>query len=350
MSTLSHPSYSLLPITTTTTTTTSILFGAQRSATHAFVRPPSGHTIPSTGPNGVVIARGTLLGQFREFFKTLQQSSLIDKLHVMSERSSFEAIKTADHLASVGSTFLAMPTLGTEHRIAEFMESMRYVRAAGGPSTLASYLQDVDGCRCCSGDIVALPGGLAVGHGPRTNVQAHTALRQLFQIQEQYSSFDVFSLEQEGDAPPLGDYFGFAASNTILAWKDEHGMLAVEQYQKCRPHETLKVVYLEPGCHFLSFFATDHSNDVIVQKGYDRSVEALASAGLNPIPVQWSELDKMGVSMRSCVLVMKFLKVSTTGMLPRTKVRGTTRWQGHQLPAGSASPGNNNNNSSGGSQ
>lgn len=304
------------------------------------MRPPFGHSVPSTGPNGVVIARGTLLTQFREFFKTLQQSALIDKMHIMTERPMFESIKTADHLACIGSSFIAMPTLGMEHRIPEFMESMRYIRAAGGPSTLASYLQDVDGCRCCSGDVVSLPGGLAVGLGPRTNQAAHAALGQLFSMKEQYSSFDVISLEQEGDAPPLGDYFGFAGTNTIVAWKDEHGMLAIEQYQKARPDDSLRVVYLEPGCHFLSFFSTDHSNDVIVQKGYDRSVEALVTAGLNPIPVQWSELDKMGVSMRSCVLLLRFLQTSTTGMLPRSKIRragaSAQRWQGHQIAAPSS--------------
>jgi hypothetical protein len=210
------------------------------------------------------------------------------------------------------------------------MESMRYIRAAGGPSTLASYLQDVDGCRCHAGDLVPLPGGLAIGHGPRTNLAAHQTLRQLFAMKEQFSSFDVFSLEQEGDAPPLGDYFGFAAANTIVAWKDEHGMLAIEQYQKHRPNEALRVVYLEPGCHFLSLYGTDQTTDVLVQKGYDSSIEALAAAGLNPIPVQWSELDKMGVSMRSCVLVLRFLRASTGGMLPKQRPRGS-RWQAHQL-------------------
>jgi N-dimethylarginine dimethylaminohydrolase len=299
-------------------------------AVHAFVRPPFAHNVPATGPNGVVISRDALMQQFREFYRTLQQSTLVDKLHVMAERHSFDSIRAADQLACVGSTFLAMPITGSEQRITEYMESMRYVRNAGGPTTLASYLQDVDGCRCHSGDIVVLPTGIAVGSSARTNAVAHQVLKQLFTVREEHSTFDVVTMEQEGDAPPLGDYFGFAGTNTLLTWKDEHGMLAVDQYQAARPNDTLQVVYLEPGCNFLSFYGTDQSNDVIVQKGMDRSIESLVAAGLNPIPVQWSELDKMGVSMRSAVLVMKFLKQAVGNVVPRNKARAA-RWQAHQL-------------------
>lgn len=299
-------------------------------AVHAFVRPPFHHCVPSTGPNGVAISREVLMQQFRDFYRTLQQSTLVDKLHVMGERHTFDSIRCADQLCSVGSTVLAMPLTGNEHRITEYMETQRYIRAAGGPATLASYLQDVDGCRCNSGDIVPLPTGIAVGHGPRTNTAAHQVLRQLFTVKEAHTDFEVVTMEQEGDAPPLGDYFGFAGNNLLLTWKDEHGMLAVDQYQSARPNDTMQVVYLEPGCHFLSFFGTDTTNDVIVQRGYDRSIESLSAAGLNPIPVQWSEMDKMGVSMRSAVLLMRFLKASTGGIAPRNKARAP-RWQGHQL-------------------
>lgn len=302
-----------------------------RRAIHAFVRPPFAHVIPATGPNGVVISREALLQQFREFYKTLQQSTLVDKLHVMAERHSFDAIKVSDQMVSIGSTFLAMPIIGNEHRITEYMESMRYIRNAGGPTTLASYLQDVDGCRCHSGDIVVLPSGVAVGNNARTNAAAHQVLKQLFTVKEEHSSFEVVSMDMESDAPPLGDFFGFAGNNVLLTWKDEHGMLAVDQYQNARPNDTLQVVYLEPGCHFLSFYGTDSSNDVIVQRGYDRSIESLTAAGLNPIPVQWSEMDKMGVSMRSAVLPLRFLKQSMASVVPRNKARAA-RWQAHQLP------------------
>lgn len=299
-------------------------------AVHAFVRPPFAHSVPATGPNGVVISREAFMQQFREFYKTLQQSTLVDKLHVMSERHSLETIRVSDQLSCVGSTFLAMPIHGHEHRMTEFLETMRYVRSAGGPTTLASFLQDTDGARCHSGDIVVLPTGIAVGQGERTNAVAVQVLKQLFTVKEDHSQFEVIPMEQEADAPPLGDYFGFAGTNTLLTWKDEHGMLAVDQYQTARPNDTLQVVYLEPGCSFLSFYGTDTSNDVIVQRGYDRSIESLVAAGLNPIPVQWSELDKMGISMRSSVMVMRFLKQSAAGVIPRNKARAA-RWQAHQL-------------------
>lgn len=316
-----------------------------RTAVHAFIRPPLFHTIPNTGPNGVMISRDGVMKQFQEFYRTLQQSALVDKLHVMSERPTFESIRVADQMVSVGSTFLGMPYTGLEHRITEFQETMRYVRTAGGPTTLASYLQDVDNLKCCAGDIVVLPTGIAVANGPRTNAVANQVLSQLFTIQDEHSKFEVLPLEQESDAPPLGDYFGFAGNNILVTWKDEHGLLAVNQYQKLRPEGSgggaggaaggdLQVVYLEPGCHFFSFFGTDATNDIIVQKGYERSLESLVAAGLNPIPVQWSEMDKMGVSMRSAVLITRFLKVSVAGgVTPRNRLRGS-RWQSHQIGSG----------------
>ena len=110
--------------------------------------------------------------------------------------------------------------------------------------------------------------------------------------------------------------------------------------QTGQPAETLQVVYLEAGCHFLSFFGTDFTPDVLVQRGYDRSIEALQAAGLNPIPVQWSEMDKMGVSMRSSVLLLKFLKSNVSGMLTKNvRSRSTPRWQAHQLTSGDGTGG-----------
>lgn len=299
-------------------------------ATHAFIRPPHFRSIPSTGPNGVVINRDMLMSQFRDFYMTLRQSTLVDKLSIMSERATFESMKVADQLACIGPSFVGMPLAGNEQRATEFMETMRYIRNDGGPSTLAPYLQDVDTARCHSGDIVSLPTGIAVGHGPRTNAAAIETLQSIFEIKDEHAPFDVYTLEQEGDAPPLGDYFGFAGNNVLLAWKDEHGMLAVDQLQQQRPNDNMQVVYLEQGCHFFSFYGADMSNDVIVMRGFDRSVDSLAGAGLNPIPVQWSEMDKMGVSMRASVLMLRFLRANQAGMLSRQKVRGG-RWQAHQL-------------------
>lgn len=217
----------------------------------------------------------------------------------------------------------------------EFMETMRYVRGAGGPSTLASFLQDNESCRCHSGDIVCLPTGVAVGHGARTNPVAHQILRELYEVKEGPMRFEVFTLEQEGDAPPLGDYFGFAGNNVLLAWKDEHGLLAVDQLQQLQQQAGTspvvnQIVYLEPGCHFFSFYGVDYSPDVMVQKGFERSMDSIAAAGLNPIPVQWSEMDKLGISLRAAVLPLKLFDTNTPGMLSRNKSR-SGRWQTHQL-------------------
>jgi N-dimethylarginine dimethylaminohydrolase len=316
---------------------------------HAFVRAPHYRTIPPTGPSGIIVNRDVLNRQFRDFYRTLQHSTLVDKVHLMSERSGVESMRVADQLACVGPVLLSMPLTGMEHRASEFMDTMRYVRTAGGPANASSFLQDNDACRCHSGDIVALPQGIAVGHGPRTNAATHQVLRELFSngntsggdgasetegINFGASSFEVVTLEQEGDAPPLGDYFGFAGNNILLVWKDEHGLLAVDQLQQqlAKTNHPLKVVYLEPGCHFFSFFGVDLSVDVLVQKGFERSMDALAAEGLNPISVQWSEMDKLGISMRSAVLPLKFFQSpsSTGGLLQRSRNR-VGRWRSNQI-------------------
>ncbi|KPI85241.1 putative mitochondrial RNA binding protein [Leptomonas seymouri] len=313
---------------------------------HAFVRAPHYRSLPPTGPSGIIINRDVLNRQFRDFYKTLQHSTLIDKLHLMSERPGVESMRVSDQLACVGPVLLGMPLTGMEHRSTEFQDTMRYVRAAGGPSNVSAYLQDSDACRCHSGDIVALPQGVAVGHGPRTNAATHQILRDIFCINNSggedvvegasfgASSFEVVTLEQEGDAPPLGDYFGFAGNNILLVWKDEHGLLAVDQLQQhlAKTEQQLKVVYLEPGCHFFTFYGVDLSIDVLVQKGFERSMDALAAEGLNPISVQWSEMDKLGISMRSAVLPLKFFQCpsSTGGILQRSRNR-VGRWRSSQL-------------------
>lgn len=317
---------------------------------HAFVRAPHYRSIPPTGPSGIIINRDVLNRQFRDFYRTLQQSTLVDKLHLMSERSGVESMRVADQMACIGPVLLGMPLTGMEHRATEFQETMRYVRAAGGPTNISSYLLDNDSCRCHSGDIVALPNGIAVGHGPRTNTATHQLLRDIFgansgdedeggdggaeRMNFGANAFEVVTLEQEGDAPPLGDYFGFAGNNILLVWKDEHGLLAVDQLQQqlAKSGQALKVVYMEPGCHFFTFYGVDLSVDVLVQKGFERSMDALAAEGLNPIPVQWSEMDKLGISMRSAVLPLKFFRgpAATGGMLQRNRNR-IGRWRANQL-------------------
>ena len=280
---------------------------SRRGVVHAYVRAPAYHTVPTTGPNGLVVNRDMLMTQFRGFYRTLSSSTLVDELHVMAEHPHIDGIRTADSMVSIGASFVAMPTLGLEHRVPEFQETLRYIRASGANTSTATYMQDVESCRCAAGDFVMLPCGLALAHGNRTNMLAQQAIKNLFALKDS-SSFDVLTIEQESDAPALGEYFGFAGENTILAWKDEHGLLAVDQYKRARPDDDIEVVYLDPGCNFLSFYTTEMKFDVLVQRGYDNSIEALSQAGLNPIPVQWSELDKLGVSMRSCVLLLNFLK------------------------------------------
>ncbi|KAG5469399.1 hypothetical protein LSCM1_02616 [Leishmania martiniquensis] len=317
-------------------------------AVHAFVRMPHHRSVPPTGPSGIIVNRDVLFRQFRDFYRTLQQSTLVDKVHLMAERAGVESLRVADQMASLGPLLLGMPLTGMEHRLSEFLETMRYVRGAGGPTTVSAYLQDNDACRCHSGDIVCLPQGVAVGHGPRTNAATHQVLRGLFggdaadggmdgpsvTSPGRSSKFEVVTLEQEGDAPPLGDYFGFAGNNLLLVWKDEHGLLAVDQLQQqvSKSEPPLQVLYLEPGCHFLTFYGVDYTPDVLVQKGFERSMDTLAAAGLNPIAVQWSEMDKLGISMRSAVMVLKFLQSpsSTGGLLQRSRNRGN-RWAASQI-------------------
>ncbi|EPY30962.1 hypothetical protein STCU_03741 [Strigomonas culicis] len=336
-----------------------------RCAVHAFVRAPHFASIPSTAPNGTVVNRDLLQGQFRDLYKTLQRSQLVDQVHLLSERpGGMEALRVADVLFSVGANHIATPLSGNEHRATEFMETMRYVRHAGGPTSLQGVLQDHEGCRLHSGDVVSLPGGIAVGHGPRTNTAAHQHLRAFLQLSYGGGTHSgllgdvmVLTLEQESDAPPLGDYFGFAGDNVLLAWKDEHGLLAVDQYQQHLqqlhqaegadaallqpPPPPSSVVYVEPGCHFFTYCGVDMATDVLVQRGFERSMDSIAAAGLNPIPVAWSEMEKLGISMRASVLLLKFLLPGAGGvgrgsgsspLLTKPKRLGG-RWQSHQIPS-----------------
>ena len=251
------------------------------------------------------------MGQFRSFRRALSDSTLVNELHIMAELPHIDAIRTADSMVSIGASFVAMPSIGLEHRIPEFQETLRYIRASGGNTSTTSHMQDFENCRCSAGDFVMLPCGLALAHGSRTNMLAQQTIKNQFALRDM-TSFEVVTIEQESDAPALGDYFGFAGENTIIAWKDEHGLFAVDQYKRARPDEDIEVVYLDPGCHFLSMYSKDKKFDVFVQKGYDKSVAALSDAGLNPVSIHWSELDKLGVSMRSCVLLLNFLRAHST--------------------------------------
>mmetsp|Transcript_35399 Transcript_35399/g.55238 ORF Transcript_35399/g.55238 Transcript_35399/m.55238 type:complete len:363 (-) Transcript_35399:170-1258(-) len=285
-----------------------------REITHAYLRSPAYHTIPNSGPNGIVVNRDMLMGQFRSFRRALSLSTLVDEIHVMAELPHIDALRTADSMVSIGSSFVSMPTVGLEHRIPEFQETLRYIRASGGNTSTTTHMQDYESCRCCAGDFVMLPCGLALAHGSRTNMLAQQTIKNQFALRDM-TNFEVITIEQESDAPALGDYFGFAGENTLLAWKDEHGLFAADQYKRARPDEESEIVYLDPGCHFLSVYSKERKFDVLIQKGYENSQKALAEAGLNPIPIHWSELDKLGVSMRSCVLLLNFMRSHITPRL-----------------------------------
>lgn len=71
---------------------------------------------------------------------------------------------------------------------------MRYIRIAGGPTTISAYLQDNESCRCHSGDVVCLPQGVAVGHGPRTNAIAQQILQDLFASSDERTHLSVYTL------------------------------------------------------------------------------------------------------------------------------------------------------------
>ncbi|EPY37404.1 hypothetical protein AGDE_06530 [Angomonas deanei] len=249
----------------------------------------------------------------------------------MGERSGTDSMKVADIAVQVNSTLLSVPLTGLEHRATEFRDTMQYIRSAGGPTSMGAQLMDNEGCRIHSGDVVRLPKGIAVGHGPRTNLTALEILKDLYEVRDTDDGaalFDVITLEQEGDAPPLGDYFGFAGDDILIAWKDEHGLLAVDQYQQSAG-ENMQVVYVEPGCHFFSFYGVDYTNEILVQRGFDRSMDSMAAAGLLPIPVNWSEFEKLGISMRSATLPVKFIEPGNSGspLLSKAKKGRENRWQ-----------------------
>jgi hypothetical protein len=60
---------------------------------------------------------------------------------------------------------------------------------------------------------------------------------------------------------------------------------------------------------WLSFYAGGMpNNDIIMTDESEVSLQSAAKAGLNPIPIEWSEPRKLGITLRSVVLGLVFMR------------------------------------------
>ncbi|CUF68527.1 Hypothetical protein, putative [Bodo saltans] len=309
------------PSSTTSSSTASSSFSSsslsvqRRGYVNAFFRPPLRENIPTHAPNGEEVDPDEFLNQFRQLFFALKQSQLIENYYEMKPLPYLDASFAPDVFASMKSVVFAMPKYGREHRSSEMSETLRYLRGSGANNDFNPSLQAAKGAVAHGGDFVATTHGMLVGYGAqgRTNQIAINVLSG--GEAERSSDSDVavqgFSMadavELMPDAPPLGDLLAFAGSRTMLARNDTFGVDAAMKATRQQNKVPWQVVKVDPGCHVLSFAAGSLPvYDVICDADFPDTMDRLAEAGLNPFPVKWTEPRKLGMSMRSFCLVVRF--------------------------------------------
>jgi hypothetical protein len=287
----------------------------RRGYVNAFFRPPLRESIPTHAPNGEEVDPDEFLIQLRQLFLALKQSQLIENYYEMKSVPYLDGSFTSDVFASMKSVVFAMPKYGREHRSSEMSETLRYLRGSGANNDFNTSLQASKGAVAHGGDFVATTHGMLVGFGAlgRTNQIAVKVLSG--GEAERTSTEDVhvqgFSMadgvELLPDAPPLGDILAFAGSRTMLARNDAFGVDAAMKATRQQNKIPWQVVKVDPGCNVLSFVAGALPvYDVICDADFPDTMDRLAEAGLNPFPVRWSEPRKLGMSMRSFCLVIRF--------------------------------------------
>lgn len=287
----------------------------RRTFVNAFYRPPLRENIPTHAPNGDEIDPDKFIYQLQQMFMALKQTQLIENYFEMKPLPYLDASFTADAFASMKSVVIVMPKYGREHRSSEMSETLRYLRGSGANNDFNNSLQGVKGATAHGGDFVATTHGMLVGWGGmnRTNKIAINILSG--GEGERSSGEDVqmqgFSLadgiELLPDAPPLGDIIAFAGSRTMIARNDEFGLDAAMKATRQQNKIPWQVVHADAGCNFLSFASGSLPvYDVLCDVDFPDTMDRLADAGLNPFPVEWSEPRKLGMSMRSFCLVVRF--------------------------------------------
>ena len=278
---------------------------------HGFMRDLLRASIPSVDLEGQKIDADEVLSEFHEYVRTLQETVLFDRIHLMDNNiGTWESIFPADILTHYSETLLPTPIDGKEHRLIEQNDLLRYVKSAGSTGTSTPLLQGPH-CKANGGDFINLPMGLLCAETSRTN---HLCLKNLKDNkigesqEEAFAPFPTYMLNLTDfpDAPPVGDFFGFAGQSTLLTWDCPYGMKVTGWVTENIKQRVWEVIKLEEGCNFISFHGGFPKWDVIVDEEFIDSIEALGNAGFNPVPCKWKCMRRLGVSMRQCILVLRF--------------------------------------------
>jgi len=303
----------------------------RRTLINAFMRPPTRASIPSKSPSGETIDRDKFIMEYTGVLDALKMSQVADEINILDNLPGFEPIRVSDLIFGLPDTYIPMPRFGIEHRLPELAETMRQVRAAGALGSTQEIFQVDDDVRVATGDLLSLPGIVFCARTPRTNDAAIKLIRSAHFHKPDYKAFLSaivdFNLEGDDPDPPyLADVCGFAGQNCIIVSDDEYGnraakMLATEG--KIRPWYFCRV---EPGVQWLSWYAGGMpNNDILMTDESDVSLQSAVKAGLNPIPVEWEEGRKLGLTLRSVVLGLVFMKKGGGNVMDTNPFTQTTQ-------------------------
>jgi hypothetical protein len=280
----------------------------RRTLVNGFMRPPFRTAIPSTGLNGEPVNRDRFIIQYQGLVDALKDSVVVDELNILEPLTGFEPIRVSDLVFGMPDMVFPMPPHGIEHRLPELAELMRQVRAAGSWGSVQEFFQGNDAARASAGDFVYLPGLVFAAETSRTNKIAVDMIQSAHFHKPEHKAFlsnrVVF---EEPDSPMLADVVGFAGQNVIICTDDDFGNRAAKVLATDAGTRPWYFARVEPGVQWLSFFGGGPSiTDVIVTDESDVSLQSLAKAGLNPIPIEWEEPRKLGLTLRSVCLGLIF--------------------------------------------
>eukprot|EP00164_Ancoracysta_twista_P017245 GFYU01029300.1.p1 GENE.GFYU01029300.1~~GFYU01029300.1.p1 ORF type:complete len:301 (-),score=29.03 GFYU01029300.1:68-856(-) len=148
----------------------------------------------------------------------------------------------------------------------------------------------------------------------------------------QKQAFPIFGLPMEDDAPLLGDICFFSGKRTLFIHDSKHGDVVASHISKLQNRVPWQIVRIEEGCNMLTFHGGLTSNDVIVEDSFEDTIDRISAVGMTAFPIEWSEVRKLGISMRRLCLVARFAMGSYSGGI-----------KGHQTKTSSRALHNNKN-------
>jgi hypothetical protein len=296
--------------------------GQRRTLVNVFIRPPFRTMIPSTGHNGEKVDRDRFIIEYQGLVDALKDSVVADEVNILDPLTGFEPIRTGDLIFGLPDTMFPMPPFGIEHRLPEMAELVRQIRAAGAWGSVQEMFQADDAIRVAAGDLVSLPGIVLAAESVRTNKKAVDTLQSAHVYKADHKAFLSNRVYfPEPNAPLLCDVLNFGGGQNIIVASDcQYGNRAMQVLAKDNGTRPWYFARVEPGVQWLAFNGGGRPNyDVICTDESEVSLQSLAKAGLNPIPIRWEEPRKLGLTLRSVCLGLVFVK-SGGGNVAKSRV------------------------------